>query len=81
MGQFPLYPNAVTTSVNTTPGPLAAVPVPRTGNNVGQDTNNPGNIMAENPAGEAYAKSLGAIGKYTSPNGRTYAVFPNMLVG
>lgn len=37
--------------------------------------------MAENPAGEAYAKSLGAIGKYTSPNGRTYAVFPNMLVG
>lgn len=37
--------------------------------------------MAENPAGEAYAKSLGAIGKYKSQNGRTYAVFPNMVVG
>lgn len=53
----------------------------RTGNNVGKDTNNPGNIMAESPRGIEYAKSLGAIGMYKSPNGRTYAVFPDMETG
>lgn len=34
--------------------------------------------MAETPAWEAYARSLWAIGKYQSPNGRIYAVFPDM---
>ena len=61
--------------------PLSSLNVKRTGNNVGQDVNNPGNIMAESPGQEEYAKRLGAIGKYTSPNGRTYAVFPDMNVG
>lgn len=37
--------------------------------------------MAESPAQEAYAKRLGAVGKYTSRNGRTYAVFPDMNTG
>lgn len=37
--------------------------------------------MAETPKGKEYAKSLGATGFYTSPNGRTYAVFPNMQTG
>ena len=37
--------------------------------------------MAENAKQEEYAKSLGAIGKYKSPNGRTYAVFPDMETG
>jgi len=46
--------------------------------NVWQDTNNPWNIMAESPRGIEYAKSLWAIWFYTSPNGRTYAVFPDM---
>ena len=50
-------------------------------NNVGQDTNNPWNIMAESEQGKNYAKWLGAIGFYTSPNGRTYAVFPDMNTG
>lgn len=55
--------------------------IKRTGNNVWQDTNNPWNIMAENPKQMAYAKSLWAIGSYKSPNWRTYAVFPDMSVG
>ena len=46
--------------------------------NVWQDTNNPWNIMAESPQGIEYAKSLWAIWFYKSPNGRTYAVFPDM---
>lgn len=37
--------------------------------------------MAESPKGIEYAKSLGAIGSYKSPNGRTYAVFPDMETG
>jgi len=53
----------------------------RTWNNVGQDTNNPWNIMAESEAGKNYAKSLGAVWFYKSPNGRTYAVFPDMDTG
>lgn len=37
--------------------------------------------MAENEKQIEYAKSLGAVGTYTSPNGRTYAVFPDMATG
>ena len=54
---------------------------PQGSTNIGQDTNNPTNIMAENPTEIAYAQSLGAVGTYTSPNGRTYAVFPDMATG
>lgn len=42
--------------------------VPRTGNNVGNDTNNFGNITSAVD---------GSIGMYKSPNGRSYAVFAN----
>ena len=52
--------------------------VKRTGNNVGKDTNNPWNIMADTDAQKQYAKSVWAIGFYKSPNGRTYAVFNSM---
>lgn len=54
---------------------------PQGSENVGQDTNNPTNIMCDNPTEIAYAQSLGAIGTYTSPNRRTYAVFPDMATG
>ena len=37
--------------------------------------------MCDNPTEIAYAQSLGAIGTYTSPNRRTYAVFPDMATG
>lgn len=58
--------------------------VTRTGNNVGSDTNNPGNITADSIPAErrvAYGQSIGATGTYTSPNGRTYYVFPDMNTG
>ena len=55
--------------------------VPRTGNNVWQDTNNPWNIMGDTQWQRDIATRLGAIGFYQSPNGRTYAVFPDMQTG
>lgn len=72
-----------TSVIQTTPWPLSVITLsrPKGSTNVGQDTNNPWNIMAESPQWEAYAKSLGAVGKYKSPNGRTYAVFPDMNTG
>lgn len=40
-------------------------------NNVGVDTNNPGNIT----------NISGTVGKYKSPNGRTYAVYATVEEG
>lgn len=37
--------------------------------------------MVENEAGRDRALRYGAVGFYTSPNGRTYAVFPDMETG
>lgn len=37
--------------------------------------------MVENEAGRQRALRYGATGFYTSPNGRTYAVFPSMESG
>ena len=37
--------------------------------------------MVENEAGRDRALRYGAVGFYTSPNGRTYAVFPDMQTG
>ncbi len=65
----------------TWPLALINVPRPKGSTNVWQDVNNPGSIMAESPQWEAYALSLWAVGKYKSPNGRTYAVFPDMKTG
>lgn len=52
--------------------------VPRTWNNVWQDTNNPWNIMWDSEGQRAIATKLWAVWFYSSPNGRTYAVFPDM---
>lgn len=49
--------------------------------NIGQDSNNPWNIMADTDAQKVYAQSLGAVGFYKSSNGRTYGVFPDMNTG
>jgi hypothetical protein len=53
--------------------------------NVGNDTNNPGNITADSiPSGETvagYGEKIGAIGTYRSPNGREYFVFPSADAG
>lgn len=54
------------------------IDVPRTWNNVWQDTNNPWNIMWDTEAQRNIATSYGAVWFYKSPNGRTYAVFPDM---
>ena len=60
---------------------LPIISVTRNGTNIWQDTNNPWNIMADTPQQQQYAKSLWAIWAYQSPNGRTYAVFPDMTTG
>lgn len=57
------------------------IDVPRTGNNVWQDTNNPWNIMGDTEWQRDIASRLWAVGFYKSPNGRTYAVFPDMQTG
>ncbi|MDR0651093.1 MAG: hypothetical protein LBG59_07025 [Candidatus Peribacteria bacterium] len=46
---------------------MQVLDVPRTGTNIGVDTNNFGNIT------NGYGAN--AIGVYNSPNGRTYSVF------
>ncbi len=50
-------------------------------NNVWQDANNPGNIMADTQGQKEIALKLWASGFYKSPNWRTYAVFPSMGSG
>jgi hypothetical protein len=54
---------------------------PESSKNVWQDVNNPWNLMAESEKQIELAKQKWAIGQYTSPNGRTYAVFPTMEQG
>lgn len=54
----------------------------RTWTNVGVDANNPWNITADwfttQEAKANYWTQIGAVGTYTSPNGREYYVFPTL---
>lgn len=56
--------------------------IKRTWTNVGKDTNNPWNITADwfktQEAKANYWAKIGAIGTYTSPNGREYYVFSSL---
>jgi len=68
----------ITPTTSTLTDMTSTLQRPAGSTNVWQDTNNPWNIMADNDKQKEYARSLGATWFYKSPNGRTYAVFPDM---